>query len=142
MTDLINTRLQKIVGTSINYKGKDHFIERYKAISSNKICVFTHLETLTFFESEIENFLDTITDPKDKDFRSKELVSPVSKQLAGFVPSQENVEMKASLMEMMARVKASPEAIPQAREVCAIVGTMVKIQKSEIDLIKLAHKNK
>lgn len=137
MTDLINTRLQKIVGTSIHYKGKDHFIERYKTISSNKICVFTHLETLTFFESEIEAFLDIITDPKDKDFRTKELVSPISKQLSGYTPSAENVEMKATLMEMMARVKANPVAIPQAREICGIVNTMVKIQKSEIDLIKL-----
>ncbi len=142
MTDIINTRLQKIVGSSIHYKGKDHFIERYKSISSNKICVFTHIETLTFFESEIELFLDTITDPKDKDFRSKELVSPISKQLAGFTPSAENVEMKATLMEMMARVKTSAAAIPQAREICGIVDAMVKIQKSEIDLIKLTHNKK
>ena len=140
MTDFINNRLTKIVGTSVNYKGKDHFIERYKSISTNRICVFTHVETLTFFESEIETFLDSITEPKDKDFRTKELVSPVSKQLAGFVPSAENIEMKASLMEMMARVKADANAIPQAREVCSIVNAMAKIQKYEIEIIKLTVK--
>jgi len=142
MTDLINNRLSMIVGKSINYKGKDHFIQRYKSIYTGKICVFTHLETLTFFESEVEAFLDEITDPKDKDFRTKELISPVSKQLQGFVPTAENIEMKATLMEMLAKVKANSNAIPQAQAACQIVNTMVSIQKAEIELIKLSQQNK
>lgn len=139
MTDLVNNRLSMLVGKSIHYKGKDHFIERYKNISSGKICVFTHLETLTFLDSEVETFLDEITDPKDKDFRTKELVSPVSKQLQGFAPSAENIEMKATLMEMLSKVKANANAIPQAQAACQIVNTMVTIQKAEIELIKIAN---
>lgn len=140
MTDIVNNRLSMLVGKTVTFKGKEHFIERYKSISTGKICVFTHLETLTFLDSEVELFLNEVSDPKDKDFRTTALVSPVSNMLSRYQPSAENVELKASLMEMLAQVKKSPEKIEQAKSVVSIANTMVNIQKTEIEIIKLANK--
>lgn len=140
MTDIQNNRLSMLVGKTVTYKGKEHFIQRYKSISTGKICVFTHLETLNFFPSEIEAFLENVSEPKEKDFRSMQLVSPVSLALSSYQPSAENVELKASLMEMLAKVKTNPEVIPQAKAVIDIANAVVNIQKTELEMIKLTNK--
>ncbi|TDO68765.1 hypothetical protein EV143_12027 [Flavobacterium chryseum] len=141
MKDIINIELNKIIGNSFNYKGDDLYFERFKEISTGKICVFTHKSTLHFYESEIEVFLQELTECKVENFRDKALVAENTKALAGYTPSAENVEMKATLMEMLAKVKQNPSAIPQAKSACDIVNTMINIQKTELDMIKfVTHK--
>ncbi|RUT68664.1 hypothetical protein D0817_20095 [Flavobacterium cupreum] len=143
MKDKINIELNKIIGKSFNYNGEDLYFERFKEISTGKICVFTHKSTLHFYESEIEGFLKNLTDCKVENFREKALVSQNTKALSGYTPSAENVEMKATLMEMLAKVKSNPNAIPQAKATCDIVNTMINIQKTELDMIKMvSDKNK
>jgi len=143
MTDLINHALNKVVGTSKNYEGHDIYIERFKEISTGKICIYTHRSTLHFLESEIEEkFLNQLNEPKSPDFRDKALVNQNTKALAGYTPSAENVELKASLMEMLAKVKGNPVAIPQAKAVCEIAGVMIDLQKNELEMIKMVNKFK
>lgn len=81
--------------------------------------------------------MNSLTEPKSKDFRDKELIANNTRNLQGYTPSAENIELKATLMEMLTKVKNSPEAIPQAREICAIANSMVNIQKTEIEMLKM-----
>ncbi len=142
MKDTTNIALNKIVGTSVRYREEDLYIERFKEISTGKICIFTHIRVLHINEDEVEDFLSSLTEPVSKNFRDKAIVASNTKALNGFTPSAENVEMKATLMEMLSKVKANPTAIPQAREACNIVNTMVNLQKTEIEMIKMVQGKK
>lgn len=140
MRNDINIALNKIVGLSKNYKGQDYYFERFKEISTGKICIYTHLTPLHFYETEIEEFLNSLTDPVSKDFRDKALVSQNTRMLQGYSPSAENIEIKAALMETLAKVKTNPVHIPEAKAVCEIVNTMVNVQKTELEMIKIINK--
>lgn len=143
MKDSINRDLNKLVGTSKRYDGKDIYIESFKKLSSGKICVLTHTGTFPFLESEIyEKFIDQLEEVKVPDFKDRAVVSQNTRALAGFTPSAENIELKASLMEMLAKVKGNPNAIPQAKSVCEIAGTMINIQKNEMEMIRMVNKLK
>lgn len=137
MRDNTIINLNKINGKSVHYKGEDLVIEGFKEISTGKIIIHTHKRVLTFMENEIDDFLDQITEPKQKDFREKDLVHQNTKMLQGFTPSAENVELKASLMEMLSKVKTNPTHIEQAMAVCKIADTMVNIQKTELNMIQM-----
>lgn len=140
MTDIIVNQLSKITGTTVHYKGKDHFIERFKKISTGKIVVYTHIETFNFHDHEIEQFISELSEPKIPVTQNNKLEKQTSKGVIGYSPSAENVEIKATLMEMLAKVKANPENIPTAKAVCSIVKTMVDVQKTELEMIKIAQK--
>ena len=137
MKDTINIAINKIIGQSLHYNGSDYYFERFKEISTGKICIYTHRGILHFEEHEIEGFLASLTEPKSKDFRDKDIVSINTRNLQGYTPSAENIELKATLMEMLTKVKNNPAAIPQAREVCAIANAMVNIQKTELEMLKM-----
>lgn len=142
MKDSINIALNRIVGLSKNYKGEDYYFERFKEISTGRICVYTHKTPLHFYESEITEFLESLTDPISKDFKEKALMHQNTKALHGYTPSAENIEIKSTLMEMLAKVKSNPVAIPQAKAVCEIANTMVKIQRTELDMVRMIAKSK
>ncbi len=141
MKDTINIEINKLLGKSYNYKNEDLYFESFKEITTGKICITTHKKTLTFFESEIPEFLEELKECKSLDFRDKALVSQNTRALAGYTPSAENVEMKATLMEMLSKVKSNPEAIPQAKAACEIVNTIVNVQKTELDMIRMVNKS-
>ncbi len=142
MKDSINIALNKIVGLSKNYNGEDYYFERFKEISSGRICIFTHKTPLHFSELEIPEFLESLTDPISKDFKDKALMHQNTKALNGYTPSAENVELKSTLMEMLAKVKGTPAAIPQAKAVCEIANTMINIQKTELEMVRMISRSK
>lgn len=133
--------LDKIIEKSFNYKNEDLFFESYKGLSSGKICIITHLKTFNFLESEIPAFIEELKEINNPDFRENAIVSQNTKALAGYTPSAENVDMKATLMHLLAKVKVDPAAIPQAKAACEIVNSIVNVQKTELDMIKMITKS-
>lgn len=141
MKETTTVRLNTIVGKSFNYKNEDLFFENFKELSSGKICIITHLKTFNFLESEIPMFLDELKEIKNPEFRENAIVSQNTKALAGYTPSAENADMKATLMHLLAKVKVDPAAIPQAKAACEIVNSIVNVQKTELDMIKMITKS-
>lgn len=142
MKDSTTINLNKLLGKIYNYDGEIIRIESFKQISSGMIMISTNFKTLSFYESQIPNFIESLEENKALDFRDKALISKNTQALAGFTPSAENVEMKAVLMDMLAKVKISAEAIPQAKATCEIVNTLVNIQKTELEMIRMTNKSK
>jgi len=62
--------------------------------------------------------------------------------VAGYNPTEENIQVKNALMDMLKKVSTSSHAIAQAKAVCDIANTMVNIQKNEIQLIQMVNKIK
>jgi hypothetical protein len=81
---------------------------------------------------EKENQLYTTSDPNESS----------NIEVLNYKPTKENVQVKEALMDMLKKVSASPNTIPQAKAVCDIANTMVNIQKNEIQMIQMVNRIK
>jgi hypothetical protein len=128
MDNSIKNQLEVLVGKSVRLNSNTYLIKNYKEVAGN-ICIITDSRTFQFYPNEIqENFLDLLDDP-DKESIQKPLTLPSV--------SQENVTIKSTLLATMLKLKEDPTYIAQAKGICEVVNTMVNVQKTEMEMIKL-----
>lgn len=134
MDNNIKEHLDLMVGKSFHYEKQNIKILKYKEIAGN-VCIVTDQRTFQFYPEEFyDNFLNKISDAKEPGSFSPP--SEIEKKSFVALP-EENLKIKDTLMEALKKVKEDPSFLLQAKAICEITNTMVNIQKTEIELIKL-----
>ncbi|MRX40596.1 hypothetical protein GJU43_15010 [Flavobacterium sp. LC2016-23] len=134
------SRLDNIVGKKFNYKGKNVTIDKYKVVNSTNVVVFFP-QPKNMLISEVEDFLDSLFQPLEKEKTETQVMIP-QQQLVAFEPTKDNEKIKTTLLETLEKVKADPGYLPQASTICDVVGQFVAIQKNEIQMLSLIKKFK
>lgn len=132
-------RLDELVGKTVNYKGKNVIIEKYKKVSSNTVVFMPNPHN--FLTSELEAFLDSLCEPTAQNKTEVQIAVP-KKELLTFEPTKENATIKATLLETLEKIKTDPSYIPQAASICNVVNQMILIQKNEIQMLGMINKFK
>ncbi|WP_418124295.1 hypothetical protein ACNFU2_06610 [Chryseobacterium sp. PTM-20240506] len=134
MDNTIKTELESLVGKKIYYQKQNVTIQKYKEIAGN-ICIVTDSRTFQFYPDEIrDKFLNMISEEKDEG--SYPPGSDLERKTFAVIP-KENSSIKDALMEALKKVKEDPTFLQQAKAICDITNTMVNVQKTEIEIIKL-----
>ena len=145
MTIDTELQLQNIIGRTLKHKGSKLFFKEFKQISSGKIIIITATITLSFFETQIPEFLESLEEveekltPKIKPMETSPAtqVTQQKKEIPEiYQPSAESKELKETLMEALRNVKSNKEYIEQSKQLCNIASVMVQIQKQEFEMIK------
>ena len=136
----ISKQLDELINQTILFQGQNLKIEKWKLVGGN-YCIVTNARTLQFYPSEIQlNFLDKYEDEQAADiirkFTPPATSPPLKPQVAILIP-KENETMKETLLDIMKKVKEDPTFLAQAKVICEITNTMVNVQKTELDMIKL-----
>lgn len=134
MDNSIRTQLESLVGKKLHYEKQNIELKNFKEIAGN-ICIVTDVRTFQFYPNEIqEKFLDKISEPKEEGtFNPPSLLEKKS-----FVElPAENLTIKTALMEALQNLKSDPNFLSQAKGVCEIANTMINVQKTEIEMVKL-----
>lgn len=136
--------LNSLQGKRIKYNKEKLTVIRYKIISSGRIVVQCQEKTLTFFESDLEEFLEDL-EILQQDLQISNTGTTQSKEnnndsLIFYTPTAENKELKETLMDMVRKVKDDKNYLENAKQVCNIANAMVKIQKAELEHIKLKNR--
>ena len=136
----ISKQLDELVNQTIFFQGQNLKIEKWKLVGGN-YCIVTNARTLQFYPSEIQlNFLDKYEDEQAADIIRKftpPATSPPLKPHVAIIIPKENETMKETLLDIMKKVKEDPTFLAQAKVICEITNTMVNVQKTELDMIKL-----
>lgn len=134
MDNATRIQLESFIGSIVHYEKQNITIKKFKEIAGN-ICVVTDLRTFQFYPDEIqEKFLDKISDAKEEGT----FTPPTKIEEKSFVAlPEENNTVKGALLEALKKVKDDPNYLQQAKGICEIANTMVNIQKTEIEMIKL-----
>lgn len=142
MTDIQRNNLNKVIGIPYSYQGKNITIERYKEVGGTNVVIFANGQVLkNLLYHEIDSFLESLCSPIFKETKPQQILIPEQK-LKVFEPTKENESIKATLMETLEKVKSDPNYIPQAQAVCNVVGQIVAIQKTEIQMIQILQSKK
>lgn len=134
MDNAIKLQLDSFIGATVHYEKQNIKIEKYKEVAGN-ICIVTNVRTFQFYPDEIqEKFLDKISDSKTEG--SFQLPTGIEKKLFVALP-EENITVKSTILEMLEKIKKDPSSIEQAKAIFIGVNTLVNVQKTEIELIKI-----
>ncbi|MEO8532836.1 MAG: hypothetical protein ABI441_03765 [Flavobacterium sp.] len=133
-------RLDNIVSKQFNYNGKNITIDRYKIVNQTNVVVFFP-QPKNMLISEVEEFLDSLFHPVEKENTETQVLIP-QQQLVAFEPTKDNDKIKSTLLETLEKVKTDPSFLPQASAICDVVGQFVAIQKNEIQMLGLIKKFK
>ena len=136
----ISNQLNGLVDKTIFYQGQNLKILKWKLVGGN-YCIVTDARTLQFYPSEIQlNFLEKYEEEKSEEVIRKDAppskVSTEKPKVAVVIPA-ENETIKETLLDIMKKVKEDPAFLAQAKVICEITNTMVNVQKTEIDMVKL-----
>lgn len=134
MDNATKIQLDSFIGATVHYEKQNIKIEKYKEVAGN-ICVVTDLRTFQFYPGEIqEKFLDKISDAKEEG----SFIPPTEIEKKSFVSlPEENITVKNTILEMLDKIKKDPSSIEQAKAIFLGVNTLVNVQKTEIEMIKL-----
>ena len=134
MDNATKIQLDSFIGATVHYEKQNIKIEKYKEVAGN-ICVVTNVRTFQFYPEEIQSkFLDKISDAKEEG----SFIPPTEIEKKSFVAiPEENITVKNTILEMLEKIKKDPSSIDQAKAIFLGVNTLVNVQKTEIELIKL-----
>ena len=134
MDNATKIQLDSFIGATVHYEKQNIKIEKYKEVAGN-ICIVTNVRTFQFYPGEIqEKFLDKISDAKEEG----SFISPTEIEKKSFVAlPEENTTVKNTILEMIEKIKKDPSSIDQAKAIFLGVNTLVNVQKTEIEMIKL-----
>ena len=118
---MITEKLDKIIGKTFLYKGKKILIEKWRKVNSAYV-IITSARVYNFYESEIENFINELTNPQNK--------MEANSQLA--VESTTN--LTKVLYDTILKVQNNKEYINQANAICNVVSQMINIKKLELQM--------
>ena len=134
MDNATKIQLDSFIGATVHYEKQNIKIEKYKEVAVN-ICVVTNVRTFQFYPEEIQSkFLDKISDAKEEG----SFIPPTEIEKKSFVAlPEENITVKNTILEMLEKIKKDPSCIDQAKAIFLGVNTLVNVQKTEIEMIKL-----
>ena len=134
MDNATKIQLDSFIGATVHYEKQNIKIEKYKEVAGN-ICVVTNVRTFQFYPEEIQSkFLDKISDAKEEG----SFIPPTEIEKKSFVAlPEENRTVKNTILEMLEKIKKDPSSIDQAKAIFLGVNTLVNVQKTEIEMIKL-----
>ena len=134
MDNATKIQLDSFIGATVHYEKQNIKIEKYKEVAGN-ICVVTNVRTFQFYPEEIQSkFLDKISDAKEEG----SFIPPTEIEKKTFVAlPEENTTVKNTILEMLEKIKKDPSSIEQAKAIFFGVNTLVNVQKTEIEMIKL-----
>jgi len=134
MDNATKIQLDSFIGATVHYEKQNIKIEKYKEVAGN-ICVVTNVRTFQFYPEEIQSkFLDKISDAKEEG----SFIPPTEIEKKSFVAlPEENITVKNTILEMLEKIKKDPSSIDQAKAIFLGVNTLVNVQKTEIEMIKL-----
>lgn len=134
MDNATKIQLDSFIGATVHYEKQNIKIEKYKEVAGN-ICVVTNVRTFQFYPEEIQSkFLDKISDAKEEG----SFIPPTEIEKKSFVAlPEENITVKNTILEMLEKIKKDPSSIEQAKAIFLGVNTLVNVQKTEIEMIKL-----
>lgn len=134
MDNATKIQLDSFIGATVHYEKQNIKIEKYKEVAGN-ICVVTNIRTFQFYPEEIQSkFLDKISDAKEEG----SFIPPTEIEKKSFVAlPEENITVKNTILEMLEKIKKDPSSIDQAKAIFLGVNTLVNVQKTEIEMIKL-----
>ena len=134
MDNATKIQLDSFIGATVHYEKQNIKIEKYKEVAGN-ICVVTNVRTFQFYPEEIQSkFLDKISDAKEEG----SFIPPTEIEKKTFVAlPEENTTVKNTILEMLEKIKKDPSSIDQAKAIFLGVNTLVNVQKTEIEMIKL-----
>ena len=134
MDNATKIQLDSFIGATVHYEKQNIKIEKYKEVAGN-ICVVTNVRTFQFYPEEIQSkFLDKISDAKEEG----SFIPPKELEKKSFVAiPEENRTVKNTILEMLEKIKKDPSSIDQAKAIFLGVNTLVNVQKTEIEMIKL-----
>lgn len=134
MDNATKIQLDSFIGATVHYEKQNIKIEKYKEVAGN-ICVVTNVRTFQFYPEEIQSkFLDKISDSKEEG----SFIPPTEIEKKTFVAlPEENTTVKNTILEMLEKIKKDPSSIEQAKAIFLGVNTLVNVQKTEIEMIKL-----
>ncbi|WP_425628843.1 hypothetical protein [Cellulophaga lytica] len=136
----MSNTLEDLVGKTINYKGQDFKVHKVKKVSLNQV-ITTDRRTIVLEPTEVDAFLNQIqiVQPK-KEFTPT--IAPGNNasgktSLDLYQPTAVQQQVQSSLLTMMDKVMADKENIPQAKSVCEVASTLIKLERNQIDLIRI-----
>ena len=134
MDNATKIQLDSFIGATVHYEKQNIKIEKYKEVAGN-ICVVTNVRTFQFYPEEIQSkFLDKISDAKEEG----SFIPPTEIEKKSFVAlPEENITVKNTILEMLDKIKKDPSIIQKAKAIFIGVNTLVNVQKTEIEMIKL-----
>lgn len=124
-------KLNKLIGISYDYKGKNIIISKVKLVSTSYV-VFTNLQTFNFFENEVENFIETLKIKEPKQIKINLPMENTTKDVSKELIINPNIKM--ILLETLEKLKTDKSYIPQANAICNVVSQMINITKVEIQI--------
>lgn len=99
-------KLKELTGNRYNYKGNNIKIEGVKFIGANTV-VITELRSYNLLESQIEEFMENLQEPKQ----------------------EKAFDLKIFLIETIQRVKSDPDFVKQANSICSLSSQLINIEK-------------
>jgi hypothetical protein len=146
-------KLDLLIDKKFNYKDKVVTITKWKKVSGTYI-IFTDKRTYNFLESEIEWFLEDLSEVRVKlkegvlEKRQAELknvsiqekkqeLNPnkMEENEKNIVPIQEK-DLSVILLDTIEKVQNDKNYIGQANAICNVVSQMINIKKLELQLKK------
>lgn len=152
-------KLEKLKGASFTLGAWDAIDKKKYILNAFKenvgtTVLFTDTKTFNILNSDLPNFLEeievclqpeTVFVPK-KETVMKDVIAKRESQkvnLTIFEPTAVQNKTQDALSDMLDKVMAGEEgAIEKAKSVCEIANTMVNMEKSQIQLLRLANKMK
>lgn len=141
MTPEEKTALDHLIGTTVAYQNKEYIIESYKTISSGYIIIRTNKRTFNFLPNELKGFLESLK----KVSEPKEIWTPAKVEPKTEIVVQlpaENKPLKNTLLEVLKEIKENPTPgnLKKAESICNVSNTLINIQKTEIQLLRMQKK--
>lgn len=139
MIDELKHRLDAIVGDQYNYKGNNVTVDKYKFVGGTNVVIFLNDRPHNLLLHEVDDFLSDLSEPVIVSKPGLTVALPKRETIV-YEPTKESESVKASLMEVLQKVKEDPSYIPQAKAVCDVVNQIVNVQKTEVQMLEIIAK--
>lgn len=136
MNDVIKNGLDAICSTGkvIKWQGNLYEPQKWKNVNG-KIVIVANPKSIQLDFSTVHDFVEEI---EVKEISDKIVVkNPSNKLLDSFGPVDYDT-LNSGLMSAFKKVEDDAEFIPKAKQMCDIVNSVTKLQKTKIELLKLA----
>lgn len=142
MTTSEKRALDNLINKTVNYKDKAYLVKNYKQLSTGYIIVYTNKSTFNFLPSELEEFIKTARIIEEKQtWAPVQTDAPQKTEIVVQLPA-ENQPLKTTLLEVLREIKENPtpENLKKAESICNVSNTLINIQKTEIQLLRMQKK--
>lgn len=139
--------LLNLLGKTVKYNGVKYKIERFKD-NGHTTVIYTDRRTFNFMDAEFVEFVNALNyvNTKVSTFKPSALpetnTKPETISLQLYEATDSQKKLTSTLLDMLDKVSTDSAYIAQAKSVCDIANTMVNIEKTQIDLMRLAQKRK